>query len=499
MAAAKVHQLTRMRDDTAMRWSAADGHAPPTLEVEQAFVAQGPERAQHRIPVHTQLGREIARRRQPFTRGGFAVCNGPSYLGSYLLVQLGRRVAVQLDPKHGASNTSFIGPPVETPPRTKPVPPSEGAAEALFEEARQRARRRRRQSAAVVGVLLLLAGGAAVLLDSGPGERPTGATNDRKGRVTPLPDAKLFVQLLEYGEPIAVVDVATSKFRLRDDLRTAGGDPPYRLYRTGNRLVYFGPGGTYAIDLDVDGAPQKLGKAWYFIPSATEGRVWLTFLDEDSPETVRDLESVVETTVRGRVTVRSKARPPCRGPTILAAAEGALLCQYGRALRVFDPASGEVLLELPGSFVADTHRRLVAWWANRRPGHSPALHITNIGTGRDRVVSPGDSFRFTATYDGAFSPDGSRLAVPVRARRTAGEPRTRGRWQVALVDVVRGAAQAIDGSRLPASYHKLAWSSSGDLFFTAGEGRLMAYRPGSHRPRLLPVRLDAPILGLAAD
>ena len=62
-------------------------------------------------------------------------------------------------------------------PPAKPVwTPLDDAAEALFKEAHQRARRRhRRQAAGLIAALLLIAAGIAIRLDSGGGERPTGA------------------------------------------------------------------------------------------------------------------------------------------------------------------------------------------------------------------------------------------------------------------------------------------------------------------------------------
>jgi hypothetical protein len=69
-----------------------------------------------------------------------------------------------------------------------------------------------------------------------------------------------------------------------------------------------------------------------------------------------------------------------------------------------------VLRRLPGPFPLDTHGSLVAWCADR----CPAVHVTDIGTGADTAITPGRRFEFEESYEGAFSPDGSLLAAPVR-------------------------------------------------------------------------------------
>jgi hypothetical protein len=309
------------------------------------------------------------------------------------------------------------------------------------------------------------------------------------------PSGTLFVQLLRPGEPIAVIDLPAGKPTIVRRLRLAAGDAHFRLHRTGRRLVYRGVRGTYAIDLDLTGRPQKLGEAWYFIPSATEGHVWLTWLDRHSPETVRDLRSVTEVTVRSRVTVRPGRRPPCRGPTVLAAVEGALLCQAGaRRLDAFDPRTGRIIRRLPGPFPLDTHASLVAWCAER----CPTLHLTDIATGANTAVAPSDHFRFEESYEGAFSPGGSLLATPVVIRGRHASP-TSIRRKVALIDVARGTARLITDSRL-SDYGNMAWSSSGEwLFLDAGGGRIMAHHARSGRTTLLPFILGSQLLDLAAS
>jgi hypothetical protein len=295
------------------------------------------------------------------------------------------------------------------------------------------------------------------------------------------PADRLIMQLLRPGEPLAVVALPDGRPRIVRGLALRGGDPPLRVHRTGGRLVYHGAGGVYAIDLELKGPPDKLGAAWYFVPSATEGRVWLTFPDAAE----RGVRAVAEVTVRGRVSARG-GRPPCPGASVLAAVEGALLCQDRDGLVAFAPLNGTVLRRLPGPFPLDTHGRLVAWCAER----CRRLHITDVGTGSGRAVEPDSGFRFETSYEGAFSPDGSRLALPVIAR---------GVRRVGLVDVRSGTARVIAGPRL-AGYRNLTWSSSGRrLYFDARAGRIAAYDPAEDRARLLPFTLGSRVLDMAAS
>ena len=86
----------------------------------------------------------------------------------------------------------------------------------------------------------------------------------------------------------------------------------------------------------------------------------------------------------------------------------------------------------------------------------------------------------------AFSPDGRRLALPVRAG---------GRDQVAVVDLARGR-WTVGGARLT-GYRAMAWSPSGRwLYFTGARHRVLGWSPGS-APRRLPIRPGGTVLSIA--
>lgn len=317
----------------------------------------------------------------------------------------------------------------------------------------------------------------AFAVGCGGGDREGRAPQEAEGPQAasePRPRATLILRNLR-EESLTVVDAQTGEASVHPVPELAPGDAPYQLILTGGRLVFYGDGpATFALDPGLKEPARSLGESWYFVPSATDGRVWLAILDPASPETIRDLRAVREVTIDGRVTVPDSGPPPCRGPTVIAAVEDGVLCQDD-GLVVWDPATGRVRMRLPGPFPAATHANLVAWCEHR----CPSLHLTNVRTGEGEVVSPGADFAFEETYDGAFSPDGSLLAVPVLIGDHHG---------VALVDVGARTAELVPGSRFDGDYRALAWSSGGDwLFFSAGEGWIMAYRPGAQTAVLVAV------------
>ena len=344
----------------------------------------------------------------------------------------------------------------------------------------------------IFGTLVVL----AVSLPTGCGagdEPPDGEPAAVSSRSGDMPTGMLFLRHVR-DQSITRIDLASGESTTVSLPELAPGDPPFHLVETGGRLVFYGGSHTYSLDLDLKGPPQDLGESWYFVPSGRDGRVWLTTLDPESPETVRDLEAVREVTVDGAVTVPETGRPPSEGPTILAAVNDGLLFQEDNELNVWDPLAEKVAARLSGPFPADTHGNLVAWCRQE----CPKLHITDVATGHDLAISPSQAFRFEETYDGAFSPGGALLAVP--AVTSQGTHLEGHRHQVALIDVKAGTARLVEGSELADDYPAMAWSPSGEwLFFSAGGGRIMAYRPGSDAAIILSAQAPASFIDIAAS
>lgn len=346
--------------------------------------------------------------------------------------------------------------------------------------------------AVAVGILALV----AAALASGCSPEPAEVEAARPSQVHTLdtatskpvapvdaPTGTLYLVSLR-ATTLLVVDVASGRVRPAPT-PIAGGDPPYQLARSGDRLVMYGGNRTYSVSLDMRFSRLDLGESWYFVPSATEGRVWLMVLDSASP--VRDLAAVREVAVDGGITLAPEARPPSRGPSILAAVDAGLLYQERERLALWDPRSDRVLLRLPGPFVADTHANLVAWC----DAGCARFHITDAGTGEDMPVAPGEDFHFEETYNGAFSPNGRVLALPVQT--------SIGETGVALVDVESARARLIPGAVLDPSYQAMAWSPDGKwLFLAAEDRRISAYSFSDERLVLLPTVLDHDVIDMEA-
>jgi hypothetical protein len=271
---------------------------------------------------------------------------------------------------------------------------------------------------------------------------------------------------------VTAVNVGQSRVRTHKLRGVGSGDPPYMLAATGGRVVTFTLGHTFAYNRRLSEPPTSLGNSWFFIPSATRGRVWLALLANRRTVALRGLREV---TVGGRTTVAHTAKPPSWP---LAALDTGLVIQR-KTLELWNPHTGAIEQRLPGVFPQAVHGSLLASCDDR----CSLLHVTDT---RKRTVTdlrPGAGFAFVASYDGAFSPDGRLLAVPARLHG--------GGFGVAMIDLRHRTARVVPGARLARYYQLFAWSSSGWLYFTAGHGRIAAYHAGEARAVILPVRVPA--------
>ena len=104
--ARKANELARALDHEAAPWRAGDSDASAAAELEQALVAQLPERTKDRVLVHAEDRGKVARGREPLARLGLAFRDRAPDLRCDLLVELGRFGPVDVDTKNGASNNS---------------------------------------------------------------------------------------------------------------------------------------------------------------------------------------------------------------------------------------------------------------------------------------------------------------------------------------------------------------------------------------------------------
>jgi hypothetical protein len=284
----------------------------------------------------------------------------------------------------------------------------------------------------------------------------------------PTPSGLLFLAGREPGTLIRV-DAAAGTATTHRLPQMSGGDPPYMVAYTGGRVVVFSLGESSSLAPDLTD-PRSLGESWFFVPSATPGRVWNILFTRGRGYSFRGLREV---TVEGRPTFARHVRVP---GWVAGAVPGGLLLQR-RTLEVWDPATAKVERRLPGVFPVAIHGALVASCAAR----CRAIHLTDTRTGRDTTVRP----PIAGGYSGAFSPDGRLLAVRDEFGR------------LAIVDVARRTARLLSTPREAIEYAALAWSSSGWLFYNAGRGRIAAWRPGESA-RELPVKV-AKFVSMAAD
>jgi hypothetical protein len=257
------------------------------------------------------------------------------------------------------------------------------------------------------------------------------------------------------------------------------GDAEFCLVASGRAIVIGSPGRTRVYHPAARGRPttRRIGGGWITFPSVTAGRVWLGLLDHSTPQRLRrrELRDVREETTSGKVT-RDVGRPP-GGRWPVGAVGSGLLFQGRHALRLWNPATRRVTRRFPGAFPVDTEGDVVAHCGEP----CPRYFLSDTASGRTAHVKPPPGYSFRAGYEGAFSPDGSLLAVPVVADGHGHGAR----WSVALIDPKKQSATVVPGPRLDSVYQAMTWSSAGVLYFAGANGTVIAYRPGEARATLV--------------
>lgn len=301
-----------------------------------------------------------------------------------------------------------------------------------------------------------------------------GSADDGTQILEPLDEPTDATVYLSTDTHLTVVDVDRNVVDTNPVGELAPGDPPYRLVARGDQLVFYGRDGTYRLDPAGGGQPTLLGPSLFFVPSAAPDRVWLVDRTGDGQD---DRFTLREVDLAGNETVPAALAPP--GRPVAAVTDGVVLQSGDDSLVVWDARSDEVRRRLPGSFPIAAAGNILAWCA--RPCRS--LHVTDVATGEDQEVLAPDGTTFLG-YEGAFSPDGRTIAVPLIAAGRDGSS------TVALVDAEDGDVRTIPGARLSELGH-LAWARSGDrLFFEMGEGQLGTFRLGS--PTAQRLRANVP-------
>lgn len=156
------------------------------------------------------------------------------------------------------------------------------------------------------------------------------------------------------------------------------------------------------------------------------------------------------------------------------------------AEEIWNPITNHVVRILPGADVLAARGNVAAWTTGEACLPHCTIQLTNVQTGIDQSVRLPTGI--TNTGEGAFSPDGLTLALPVGIG---------GPWpamhptSVVLVDLrtrqarlLPGAEQTLDPNYGPV---EVSWSSDGWLFAAAiGSTTVLSWRSGDHGATVLP-------------
>jgi hypothetical protein len=281
-------------------------------------------------------------------------------------------------------------------------------------------------------LLLFAAGAAAPAAEAPEAEAPDGllvmGTVERGGSVV-------------HAERAVVADPRTGRVRSR---RLPGGTLCYgEVMAAGSRVLYPGHRGRRSVQLSLPlslvGAPRVLPE-----PHRVDGLPhW----------------SAVHATIGDR-----------------------LLIESGRRVMLWDPRRDRPTRTIRDGWLVAAGSSSFAWCTAK----CRAFRVWSE-TGERRFEPP--SGAILQGGDGALSPDGSRLAVPVTMD---------GVTRTAVLDLATESWTLVPDGRLPDSYVALAWSPSGEWLYFAGRGRgLFGWRAGSAAAVRLPADPGATVMSIA--
>jgi len=317
---------------------------------------------------------------------------------------------------------------------------------------------------------------AAVLVLAFPASSGSG---DRPARVPAEPDGMLVLAVLS-PERAMVADPRTGAATAR---ALPGGTLCYGpLLAAGDRVVFFGLRGRRvvprALPLRGDGPAVALGPADTIAESPTPGRLWLSRWTPLRGRVGR--LSLREIDAHGRVVDRARWLLPRWATQNAILGDGSLLISRGRGLVLRRPDGSRRLFRGGWPLAAGGDR--FAW--HRYGSRRLRLWIDD----EERSFDPPGRWRPDVGGGGAFSPDGTRLALPVRTRSGS---------RVAVLDLERGAWRLVPGGRV-GDYKAIAWSPSGRwLYFSRGKN-VLAARDGVGSARRLPIRTRGTVMSIAS-
>jgi hypothetical protein len=232
-----------------------------------------------------------------------------------------------------------------------------------------------------------------------------------------------------------------------------------------------------SVSLARGGRGRSLGSADTAIAAAAPDRLWLGRTTRANQRTRRI--ALREVGADGRVVARAGGLLSRWEGLSAVMDDGGLLLTRGSGLVLRRPGRPRLLFRGAWPLAADGARFA---WCGRR---CRRVHVWS--TTGERSLDPPGGLRPRQYPAAAFSPDGSRLAVPLAGSR------------IGVIDLGTGAWRVVPGPRT-AGYKAMAWSPSGRwLYFAGPADRLYAARDGAERAVRLPIRTGGTVMSIAAS